>query len=837
LSIALGTPAPPELFLSAPGTGAPARRPRQWRGALLIVGAWTVYGLVHGFYWWVTGDWATSHWPWVVGSALLMAWVWAGLTPLIFRLATQAAPSRIGWPGSILAHGAAFLSIALTMNALRLTLIVGVAAGTAGAPWATFTALLARQFSENFWSRQVFWIDVYLFTYLAVVLTGWAIATHRRYLDRTLRAHVLETQLARAQLHVLELQLQPHFLFNSLNAIQELAHESPTAAERMLRRLHALLAVSLERSGQDEVSLADELAALDPYIDIQRTRFEWLTVRVEADEAARAALVPHFILEPLVENAIRHGLAVRQGPGHIDVTARRVGDRLIIHVRDNGVGLSPRAPNPRPGIGLRNALERLRQLYGPDHRFELAEAAGGGVVVEIDVPFREAALSGSLAPWTHTTGSRETLSDIPVDQISAWRTGEFATAVVGPATSARVGSAADEPEPAPDARVAPPTRKRESAMPLIASVEDTRVPEPPLLTSRTWLALTGFWMAAAVWWTLQMNAYYHLLPDSADGTPGFWETGRLQLGGALYWLATSLGVLLLARRFRLGRRHLARNLSIHVVAALVTSFGFLWTLRAVQLSNAPILNVYNVNPLTGNFGLYLGLLAWSHARDFAAWYRAREITSARLTSQIARSHFHALCVQVRPQFVLGTLDLLARLVHVDVPRAERLIARLADVLRLTLDTARNQMTSLEQEMKLVAATVEAHRLGIRPSVHLETRVDPGALDTLVPSRLLATMVDDLLVAGADDPGAAVPPLTVEIAAERASDATRIRLHSETHWKSASGERHAWWRKKSAAEAAVADAGPLVTVAFPDRDTAVLIIADEPLSARAEPAAA
>ena len=131
----------------------------------------------------------------------------------------------------------------------------------------------------------------------------------------------------------------------------------------------------------------------------------------------------------------------------------------------------------------------------------------------------------------------------------------------------------------------------------------------------------------------------------------------------------------------------------------------------------PILDAFNINPLTGNFFLYFGLLAWSHSRDFAAWYRARELTSAELTSEIARSRFQALCVQVRPQFVLGTLDLLARLVHVDVPRADRLIARLADVLRLTLDTAALRSTTLQEELDLVTASVEAHRLGIRPGGH------------------------------------------------------------------------------------------------------------------------
>jgi LytS/YehU family sensor histidine kinase len=191
-------------------------------------------------------------------------------------------------------------------------------------------------------------------------------------------------------------------------------------------------------------------------------------------------------------------------------------------------------------------------------------------------------------------------------------------------------------------------------------------------------------------------------------------------------------------------------------------------------------------------------------------------------------------VQVRPQFLLGTLDLLARLVHVDVPRADRLIARLADVLRLTLDMAREHVTTLQQELQLLSASVEAHRLGVRPSVALETHIDQEALAKPMPSRLLCTMVDDLLAADGDGASDAATPLTIRVSAERAPDATRVRLHAEVG-VGAPGDLHGWWRKKSAAEAAVAAAGPLVTVAFPDRSTAVLIVADELVSSASRPA--
>jgi hypothetical protein len=378
-------------------------------------------------------------------------------------------------------------------------------------------------------------------------------------------------------------------------------------------------------------------------------------------------------------------------------------------------------------------------------------------------------------------------------------------------------------------------RETRQSEPLIAAVERAHEPSAPLLSARTWLLLVALWLGTAGLWTVQMHGFLWLT------VPGFtgwaWDVIRLQFAGAMYWTAASLGVLALARRYRLYGRRAAPHLAIHFGAAVAISFGFLWVLQSVGLSSAPILNEFNINPLTGNFFLYFGLLAWSHSRDFAAWYRARELASAQLTSEIARSRFQALCVQVRPQFVLGTLDLLARLVHVDVPRADRLIARLADVLRLTLDTAALHSTTLQEELDLVNASVEAHRLGIRPGVSLVVDVPAEALNTALPSRLLTTLVDDLLASDAEGPKAAAPPLEVQVSAERAIDATRIRIRGVNAGSAANRGAHDWWRRRSAAEAAVADAGPLVTVAFPDRSTAVLIVADNPPAARTESAAA
>jgi hypothetical protein len=326
----------------------------------------------------------------------------------------------------------------------------------------------------------------------------------------------------------------------------------------------------------------------------------------------------------------------------------------------------------------------------------------------------------------------------------------------------------------------------------------------------------------AVVWTVQMQAF-----EASRGMP--WPAFdlkllKLQLAGSAYWICLAPLVLSVSRRLRVRPERWVLPLALHIAMAVAIGFGHLELTKLLQLSSSPILVPFNINPLTGNLFVYFAMVAWINARDFSAWYRARETAAARLTSEIANSRFRALCVQLRPQFLLGTLELLAQLVHRDVWRAEHLIARLADVLRRTLDSARDRTTTLRQELQLLAACVEAHRVGIRPNVTLELDIDGTAMASSIPSRLVCTMADDLLAGETADTDAR---LVISVAAERVMDATRIRIHGEANWKTASGDMHAWWRKKSVAEAAIADAGPLVSVTFPDRSTAVVIVADPP----------
>jgi two-component system, LytTR family, sensor kinase len=358
-----------------------ADRPRVPSGWAVASVGWILYTVLVAVLWHQTqGDW---RWSEVVFIAAAHAAFWALATPAVVWLARRIEPARVGLPVTIALHAAAALACSLAVMVIRRWIVrhYGV---------EPVDSLLA-----NF----LFWLDVNVIAYATIAIVSRSLDLHRRYRDHTVRTHMLELQLSRAQMQFLELQLQPHFLFNCLNSVSELAHEAPDAAERMLRQLHALLRISLERAGQDEVTLDEELTGLDPYTAIQRTRFsEWLTVEHRIDPAARDALVPHLILQPLVENAIRHGLAVRSGPGRVEVGAAVDGDTLRLWVFDDGVGLAPVRPQPRRGIGLRNTRDRLRQLYDPNYRFVVRAAPLGGTLVELDIPLRRRDHAGRTPP-------------------------------------------------------------------------------------------------------------------------------------------------------------------------------------------------------------------------------------------------------------------------------------------------------------------------------------------------------------------------------------------------------------------------------------------------------
>ena len=300
--------------------------------------------------------------------------VWAAMTPLVVWLARRLMLRRGRW------------------------LVRGLVLAAAGFPVVVAKVTFTRMLRGLAGPGEYFLISslaTHYLIYWGVIGIVHAIENYRAGQARELRAAQLEATLADARMQLLKMQLQPHFLFNTLNAIAEQVHEDPVNAEKMIGGLSQLLRETLEAGMIDAVPLARELELLDRYVEIQRTRFgERLAVRVDvADEAARSALVPILLLQPLVENAIRHGIAARSRAGRIVVRARRSGSRLVLEVEDDGEGL--RDAPAREGVGLGNTRARLAEMFGADHAFELTAPPAGGTLVTISIPWQAEALPAS----------------------------------------------------------------------------------------------------------------------------------------------------------------------------------------------------------------------------------------------------------------------------------------------------------------------------------------------------------------------------------------------------------------------------------------------------------
>ena len=358
------------------------RKKEFWRKWGLIALAWTLFALFFASETIIIRAYAGKPLA-VVGASvawLVCAYVWLALTPFILYLAHHFPFERNKWLKNLLIHLPASAAFAL----LHLATYVKIASLFESGP-QTFFAAFQAIFVTNF--------HIDLITYWAVIGLTHALDYYGKYRERELRATQLETRLAQAELDALRMQLHPHFLFNTLNSISVLMTEDVRAARRMLTRLSDLLRKSLANKGAHEVSLKDELEFLESYLEIEQTRFQdRLTVLWQIDPAALDARVPNLILQPLVENAIRHGIAPRASAGLVEIRAERQNGMVRLQVSDNGSGLKRSAPESlMKGIGLSNTQARLEQLYGAEHSFELHNRDEGGLSVMIAIPFRSEA--------------------------------------------------------------------------------------------------------------------------------------------------------------------------------------------------------------------------------------------------------------------------------------------------------------------------------------------------------------------------------------------------------------------------------------------------------------
>ncbi len=245
-------------------------------------------------------------------------------------------------------------------------------------------------FAETLNKLVVFYTPGYVGLYWIILLSHHGWHYYHRSRDREKRAADLEGQLARARLDALRMQLNPHFLFNTLNTVVALIHEQPELADRTVTRLSELLRLSLDRSSQYEVPLRQEIAFLEKYLDIEKIRFgERLRVEIEVPASLMDAMVPALVLQPIVENAIRHGIEQLEQAGRIRIAASLKDSSLLLTVQDNGPGLSEKPPTyEREGIGLSNTRSRLRHLYADCQSLELKPGVDGGLEVHILLPYR-----------------------------------------------------------------------------------------------------------------------------------------------------------------------------------------------------------------------------------------------------------------------------------------------------------------------------------------------------------------------------------------------------------------------------------------------------------------
>ena len=342
---------------------------RALRNGLLVWSGWTALALFFAISSSLTyvSTGRPANWYVSISRALGEWWLWALLTPLVVWLARRY-PLDQPWP---------WRAAAVHLAAGSIVAVVKTTADRALFAWLT-----------GFWT---YWLlstlALQLFVYLAIVIAAHGLEYYRRSRER----EQLEARLAEARLQLLSVQLQPHFLFNTLNTIAEMVHHDADKADHMITSLSDLLRRALDLGPQQEISLGGEMDLLARYIDIQRVRFgDRLQVSCQVTDEARDASVPVLLLQPLVENAIHHGLSRRAGTGRIDIDARTANKRLVITIHDDGQGVSEAALGGRERIGLGNTRARLEALYGTDHRLNLSNASHGGAQLTLDLPLRRA---------------------------------------------------------------------------------------------------------------------------------------------------------------------------------------------------------------------------------------------------------------------------------------------------------------------------------------------------------------------------------------------------------------------------------------------------------------
>ncbi|HMJ92284.1 MAG TPA: sensor histidine kinase, partial [Candidatus Acidoferrum sp.] len=365
----------------------PLRSQKSWLKVLVVFAFWTVLGVAFGVQFHFASEQIGNPVPWsrALTHSLCDWYVFALLSVPAVLLSRHFAIERPHWGRALLVHFFASIVFALSYVALRSSLALWQSADSRTIFAEAFTSLLVKSWHFD------------LIVYWVIVAVSHAFSYYEQLRERELRNAELERRLTEARLQALQMQLNPHFLFNTLHAISSLMHKDVDAADAMLVRLSELLRHALEATNTQEVTLREELDFLRRYLEIEQTRFgKRLKIEMNIAPETLDAFVPNLILQPSLENAIIHGIEPQARDGEIQLLARKEGESLHIEVRDNGAGIGNK--QIEDGVGLSNTRARLQQLYGASQQFTIANGPGGGAVMTMILPFRRAAVMTSVSP-------------------------------------------------------------------------------------------------------------------------------------------------------------------------------------------------------------------------------------------------------------------------------------------------------------------------------------------------------------------------------------------------------------------------------------------------------
>jgi two-component system LytT family sensor kinase len=593
-----------------------------------------------------------------------LAWSWALATPVVGAWSQWLQRRVPSLPGRILAHLPLLVALAVVHTWARRALVVAMG-NTLGIP---------------FHVTLLYFADLTVASYLAALWAAHGLRAHKQLMERERQRNVLQAQLTGAQMDYLELQLRPHFLFNALSTIAELGHEAPGNAGRMLRNVMSLLESAVARRGRRLVSLGEEIEALTPYLDIQRLRFsDWLVIEDDVDPAARKILVPQLILQPLVENAVHHGLVRRTAQGRITIRAR-IADGLELSVIDNGVGLQEASYHESRGLGLRNLRGRLQALYGDRARLTLAEGADGGTAAVLHLPL--------MPPGLPSSDGEAVLRDAPAPRQT------FAL--------------------------------KETALFSWARAHPIR-------------AATALWSLVALL-RVQHSFAYMWLRDRLSAE-ALRSAVVFDVLGALIWLVLTPIVLWFMRAVPIRRDKAVLRIGFHAAAGAVVAFAQAWALVGLTQGGAVALSGATTQVYAWNVAVYVILLVIAHGRDLETWVRDREVATERLQAELGEARFQRVMLELRPRVLLDTLRRLLTVLEQSPARAEKILADIGDFLRVTLDAIYEREVTLASERDGIRAYARVLAVDVSPDFQLELSIPVAALDERVPNGILRAALD------------------------------------------------------------------------------------------------